>query len=173
MAAADWRNFLANRAVELAQGGQLVLVIGAVNEAGASGLEPMMDLANEILKALVAEGKLDPVVYGAMSIPSLPRSRDEFTAPFDQGELPGLSLEELILSDTPNAALLGWQQTGDATALAAGINAFFMAAFGPSLFGDDEPLRDMFSRRFTAAITLAPADLARPLYTATLRISRL
>jgi hypothetical protein len=31
-------------------------VIGAVDENGATGLEPMMDLANDILRTLVTEG---------------------------------------------------------------------------------------------------------------------
>jgi hypothetical protein len=47
-----------------------------------------------------------------------------------------------------------------------------MVRLGLSLFGDDEPLRDLFSCRFTAAIAPAPAEIARPLVTATLRIAR-
>lgn len=172
VAAADWRNFLAHRAEELAPGGQLVLVIGAVDETGATGLEPMMDLANGVLKALVAEGKLGGDVYAAMTIPSRPRARDEFTAPFDRYELPALVLEELVIAETPNAAMLRWQQTGDAAMFATDITGFFIAAFGPSLFGDNEMLRDLFASRFTAAIALAPAEVARPLVTATLRIAR-
>ena len=172
VAATDWRNFLTHRAEELVPGGQLVLIIGAVDETGATGLEPMMDLANGVLKALVADGKLDADAYAAMTIPSRPRARDEFTAPFDKGELPALALEELVIAETPNAAMLRWQQTGDAAMFAADVTGFFIAAFGPSLFGDNEPLRDLFASRFTAAIALAPAGVARPLVTATLRIAR-
>jgi hypothetical protein len=170
--ATDWRNFLAHRTEELVSGGQLVLVIGAVDETGATGLEPMMDLANEVLAALVAEGKVGADAYSAMTIPSRPRVRDEFTAPFDNGELPELVLEELVIAGTPNAAMARWQQTGDAAMFAAEITGFFIAAFGPSLFGDNEPMRDLFASRFTAAIALAPAEVARPLVTATLRIAR-
>jgi hypothetical protein len=172
VSAADWRNFLANRAEELVPGGQLVLVIGAVDATGATGLEPMMDLANDILGALCADGELGADAHAAMTIPSRPRRREEFAAPFDGGELPALSLEELVIAATPNAAMLRWQQTGDAAAFAADINSFFVAAFGPSLFGDNEPLRDLFAARFTAAIALAPAPIAQPLVTATLRIAR-
>lgn len=172
VAATDWRNFLTHRAEELVPGGQLVLIIGAVDETGATGLEPMMDLANGVLKALVADGKLDADAYAAMTIPSRPRARDEFTAPFDKSELPALALEELVIAETPNAAMLRWQQTGDAAMFAADVTGFFIAAFGPSLFGDNEPLRDLFASRFTAAIALAPAGVARPLVTATLRIAR-
>ena len=172
VAASDWRNFLAHRAEELVPDGQLVLVIGAVDETGATGLEPMMEVANGVLRALVADGKLGGDAYAAMTIPSRPRVREEFTAPFDHGELPTLALKELVIAQTPNAAMLRWQQTGDAALFAADITGFFVAAFGPSLFGDDQPLRDLFANRFTAAIALAPAEVARPLVTATLRIAR-
>ncbi len=172
VAAADWHNFLAHRAAELIPGGQLVLLTGAVDETGSTGLEPMMDVANGVLKSLVADGKLSADVYAGMTIPSRPRRRDEFTAPFDNGELPALALEELIIAETPNAAMLRWQQTGDPAIFAADITGFFIAAFGPSLFGDNEPLRNLFASRFTAAIAIAPAEVARPLVTAMLRIGR-
>ena len=172
VAAADWRNFLAHRAEELTPGGQLVLVIGAVDATGATGLEPMMDLANDILRTLVTEGKLGAQAYAAMTIPSRPRSREEFTAPFDKGDIAELSLEELVIAETPNAAMLRWRQTGDAAAFASDITGFFIAAFGPSLFGDNEPLRELFAKRFTEAIARAPGPIAQPLVTATLRIAR-
>ena len=59
----------------------------AVDAIGATRLEPMMDLANDILQALVAEGKLGAQAYATMTIPSRPRSREEFTAPFDTGDI--------------------------------------------------------------------------------------
>ncbi|MEP9380641.1 hypothetical protein ABLE91_28415 [Aquabacter sp. CN5-332] len=172
VAAADWKNFLAHRARELVPGGQLVLVVGAVDADGASGLEPMMDLANGVLKALVDEGKIAADTYAAMTIPARPRTREEFRAPFQNGELPDLALEELVIGETPNAAMLRWQQTGADAAFAADIAGFFIAAFGPSLFGGDKPMRDLFVSRFTAAIEVAPAEIARPLVTATMRIAR-
>ena len=172
VAAADWRGFLACRATELVPGGQLLLVVGAVDETGATGLEPMMDLANGVLKALVVEGRLGAAAHAAMTIPARPRVQGELTAPFDDGELPTLVLEELVIAGTPNAAMLRWQQSGDDAAFAADITGFFLAAFGPSLFGDDKTLRDLFASRFTAAVALAPAEVARPLVTATLRIAR-
>jgi hypothetical protein len=172
VAAVDWRNFLAHRAEELTPGGQMVLVIGAADETGATGLEPIMDLANDILRTLVAEGKLGAQAYAAMTIASRPRSHAEFTAPFDKGDIAELSLEELVISETPNAAMLRWRQTGDAVAFAADITGFFIGAFGPSLFGDDKPLREQFAERFPAAIVHAPGPIALPLVTATLRIAR-
>jgi hypothetical protein len=107
-----------------------------------------------------------------MTIASRPRSRAEFTAPFDKGDLAELSLEELVIAETPNAAMLRWRQTGDVAAFASDITGFFIGAFGPSLFGDDEPLRELFAKRFTAAIAHTPDPIAQPLVTATLRIAR-
>lgn len=172
VAATDWRNFLAHRARELVPCGQLVLVMGARDASGASGLEPMMDLANRVLGELVAEGRLDADAYAGMTIPARPRARDEFSAPFDDGALPTLVIEELAIAETPNAAMLRWQETGDAAAFAADITGFFIAAFAPCLFGEDQSLRDLFTARFTAAVALHPAQIARPLVTATLRIAR-
>ena len=66
-----------------------------------------------------------------MTIPSRPRSREELTAPFDTGNITGLTLEELVIAETPNAAMLRWPQTGDAAAFASNIAGFFIPAFGP------------------------------------------
>jgi hypothetical protein len=147
-------------------------VVEAINAAGETGLEPMMDLANGVLAASVEEGRLDEAAYTRMNIPSRPRSHAETIAPFKNLELPALALEELIIADTPNAAMLRWQQTGEAAVFADDIAAFFLAAFGPSLFGAVQALREMFAGRFSAAIARAPGAVARPLTTATLRISR-
>jgi hypothetical protein len=170
--ARDWRNFLRARAQELAPGGQLLLVVGAADAAGASGLEPMMDLANAVLGGLVAQGALSAAAYAEMTIPARPRRHEEFSAPFDDGTLP-LVLEEMVLTETPNAAMLRWEEAGDAGQFAADITGFFIAAFAPSLFGEDRTLRELFAGKFAAAVALAPADIARKLVTATLRIRRL
>jgi hypothetical protein len=171
IAARDWLNFLRHRAAELVPGGQLVLVIPAIDETRPTGLEPMMDLANFALAELVAEGALSASAHAKMTIPTYARRREEFTAPFENGALP-LTLEELVMAETPNAAMLKWEETGDAGQFAADITGFFLAAFGPSLFGDDEKLRELFAARFTAAVARAPREIARKLMMATLRISR-
>jgi hypothetical protein len=171
VSARDWRNFLQARATEMAPGGQLVLVLGAVDAAGASGLEPMADLANRVLGEMVAEGALSAAAYAEMTIPSRARSLDELKAPFDEGGLP-LALEELVIAATPNPAIERWEATGDAERLAADITGFFVAAAAPSLFGDNAKLRELFTKKFAAGVAQAPADIARQLVTATLRISR-
>ena len=171
VAAEDWRRFLAHRSRELVPGGQLVLIVGAGDDAGMTGLEPLMDLANGVLQALVSESLLEAGSYAAMTIPCRPRSREEFIAPFEAGEVPELMLEELVIGQTPNPALLRWEETGDADTLAVDITGFFIAAFGPSLFGENDELRDLFARRLAAALARQPG-LVMPLVTATLRIAR-
>jgi len=171
VSARDWRNFLQARALELVPGGQLVLVLGAVDAAGASGLEPMADLANRVLGEMVAEGALSAAALAEMTIPSRARSLAELKAPFDEGGLP-LALEELVIAATPNPAIMRWEATGDAERLAADITGFFVAAAAPSLFGDNAALRELFTEKFAAAAALAPAEIACQLVTATMRISR-
>jgi hypothetical protein len=68
--------------------------------------------------------------------------------------------------------MLRWRQTGDAAAFASDITGFFIAAFGPSLFGDNELLHELFAKRLTETIARAPGPIAQPLVTATLRIAR-
>ena len=172
VSAADWRRFLTHRSAELMPGGALVLIIGAADETGATGLEPLMELADAVLRGLVSDGLLTQERYRAMTLPVRPRDRAEFLAPFEDGAMPDLRLEELVIAATPNPAMQRWRQSGDAPAFGRDLTGFFNAAFGPSLFGDDENPRDAFASRLSAAIAEAPAAVARELVTATLRVSR-
>lgn len=117
VAAADWRAFLDHRAQELIPGGQLVLVIGAIDDGGTTGLEPLMELANKVLGRLVSGGKLAAEVHAAMTISARPRTRQEFLAPFAEGDVAPLVVEEFAIAETPNPALLRWQETRDAAPL--------------------------------------------------------
>lgn len=172
VSAEDWRAFLDQRGRELVPGGQLVLVSGALDEAGSTGLEGLMDMANGVLQAMVGEGVLPAAAYRAMTVPARPRRRAEFEAPFATGRLAGLRLDELVIAETPNPVLARWRQDGDAAALAGDIGGFFIAAFGPSLFGSDRDLEDVFAERLRQAIVAAPGQVAHPLVTATLRVTR-
>lgn len=131
-----------------------------------------MELANDVLGRLVSESKLAADVHAAMTIPARPRTHQEFLAPFAKGDVMPLVVEELVIGETPNPVMLRWQQTRDAATFAADMTGFFVAAFGPSLFGGNEPLRDLFASRIEATIARTPDDIARPLVTATLRIAR-
>jgi len=54
-AADDWKLFLSLRARELRAGGRLVVVLPGLNDAGASGFEPLFNCANRVLEELVYE----------------------------------------------------------------------------------------------------------------------
>jgi hypothetical protein len=173
VAAADWLAFLSHRMRELAPGGQLVLIQGAMDETGSTGLEPLQDAANAALRALVAEGRLAPAAYAGMTIPSRPRTRAEFEAPFAQGALPGLRLETLSICTAPNPIRGRWLADGDAGAFARDLTGFFLAAFSPALFGEDAALEAAFTERLQAMIADDPASFAQELVIGILRIARL
>jgi hypothetical protein len=173
VAAEDWRSFLTHRARELAPGGQLVLVSGANDDEGQCGIEGVFDLANEVLQRMVTDGALPKAAYQAMTVPVRPRSRADFEAPFRSGLLPKLKLEEITIAPTPNPALDNWRADGDADALARVMTGFFVGAFGPTLFADDQPLENDFALRLHKAISAQPEQAARELVTGTVRVSRL
>jgi hypothetical protein len=171
-AAADWRAFLGHRMRELAPGGQLVLVLGAMDESGSSGLEGLQDVANAALRGLVAEGRLAADRYAAMTIPSYARTRAELEAPFLDGSLPGLRLAALEISAPPSPMAVRWAADQDDAAFAEAMTGFFLAAFSPSLFGEDAALEAAFAERLRAGIAASAATLARPLTVAVLRVAR-
>ena len=173
VAAEDWQSFLTHRAKELAPGGQLVLVSGANDEGGQCGIEGVFDFANEVLQRMVADGAVPKAAYQAMTVPVRPRSRADFEAPFRSGLLPDLKLEEITIAPTPNPALDNWRADGDADALAQVMTGFFVGAFGPTLFGDDQPSENTFALRLHQAIAAQPEQAARELVTGTVRVSRL
>jgi hypothetical protein len=173
VAAADWQAFLSHRMRELAPGGQLVLIQGAVDEAGSSGLEMLQDAANAVLRALVAEGRLAPETYAAMTIPSRPRTRLDFEAPFIAGALPDLRLEALSIGTAPNPMRDRWLADGDGGAFARDLTGFFLAAFSPALFGEDAALEAVFTERLQQMIAADPQPFAQELVIGILRIARL
>jgi hypothetical protein len=173
VAAQDWRVFLGQRMRELIPGGQLVLVVGAADEQGSSGLEALQDVANEVLQALVAEGSMPRHTYSTMTIPSYARTRAELEAPLRGDLLPGLRLEEMTVCQTPNPVLDRWRSDGDSEAFGRDMAGFYLAAFSPSLFGEDQPLEALFAERLPRAIAADPARVAKELVIAIMRISRL
>jgi hypothetical protein len=53
------------------------------------------------------------------------------------------------------------------------MTGFFVGAFGPTLFGDDQPSENTFALRLHQAIAAQPEQAARELVTGTVRVSRL
>jgi hypothetical protein len=84
-AARDWANFLSLRARELRLGGRLVVVLPALNDDGASGLEKLMDYANAVLADMVGDGTIRQDERERMVLGSYPRRKSELLAPFASG----------------------------------------------------------------------------------------
>ncbi|MGH9277578.1 MAG: hypothetical protein ACRD12_05665, partial [Acidimicrobiales bacterium] len=135
--AADWRSFLANRAVELRRGGQLVIVGGAAADDGARSAEGLMNALNDAIAAAVADGRLGENDYAAMTIPTWNRTLADFAAPFASvAELADvLTLEEHALHVLPDPFLADYERSGDAAAFADAETAFLRGFTEPSLFG--------------------------------------
>jgi len=133
-AAQDWEAFLALRALELRPGGRLVVVLPALDEAGSSGFEDLMDHANEVLAQMVHEGVLLAEERGRMVLGTYPRRNSELLAPFvPDGQFHQLVVEDCAFSVLEDAAWAEYRRDGDAEALAAKHALFFRSIFAPSL----------------------------------------
>jgi SAM dependent carboxyl methyltransferase len=135
--AADWRNFLAARALELRRSGRLVVVGGAALDDGSSGAEGLMDMANTALRELVDAGRLDRAEYARMTIPTWNRTSAEFTEPFEADH--SLALRRHAERTLPDVYLAAYREDGDLDRYVAAVAGFFRAAFGDSLWGALEP----------------------------------
>jgi hypothetical protein len=135
--AADWRNFLAARALELRQSGRLVVIGGAALDDGSSGAEGLMEMANNALRELVDSGKLHPAEYARMTIPTWNRTTAEFIEPFEsQSPLKLRRHEERTL---PDVYLAAYREDGSLDRYASAVAGFFRAAFDDSLWGALDP----------------------------------
>jgi hypothetical protein len=133
-AADDWRCFLSLRARELHTGGRLVVVLPGLSDAGASGFEPLFNLANAVLDELVDTRLISGDERTRMVLGACPRRRAQLLEPFNpHGQFQSLTVEHCELYDLPDAAWAGYQRDGDVEALAGRHAAFFRAVFVPSL----------------------------------------
>ena len=149
-AAKDWEVFLSLRARELRPGGRLVVVLPALPEDGSSGFQNIMDQANAVLGEMVADGAITSEERTRMVIGSYPRRKRDLLAPFERdGRFQGLSVEDIEISELPDAAWTDYEQDGNKEALATKHALFFRAIFMPTLAsaldrmreGDAEALR--------------------------------
>ncbi len=146
----DWAAFLGHRAVELIPGGRLVVAGGAADEHGDPGANGLMDLANEALRGLVADGRLDRGDYERMVIPTYNRTPEEYVAGFESS---GLRLETWSLDVLPDPYREAFERDGDAKRFGQAWADFFRAAYEPSLFGELDPSRrDAVADEFAGAL---------------------
>jgi hypothetical protein len=117
-AAADWRAFLAARAVELAPGGRIVMVEPCAHPDGHIGSEPMMSLMDEALAELVADGTVSADAAATATLPVWLRTPDEYGAPIAaHPDLDVVSVQALEGFKSPLWA--AFEVDGDAQAYAA------------------------------------------------------
>lgn len=135
-AAEDWRSFLGFRAAELKPSGQLVIVGSGADDAGNSGAEALLDLANEVLQEMVDTGELPVEAYRAMAIPTYYRTAKEWTECLGPGSslsnhLRLLEHQPAVLTDPYFEA---YRENGDAQAFARAYASFLRAFSEPCLF---------------------------------------
>jgi hypothetical protein len=130
----DWRLFLSLRARELRVGGRLVVVLPGLNDAGASGFEPLFNCANAVVEELVYEQVISAGERERMVLGSYARRRPQLLEPFSaDDQFQSLSVEHCDLFDLPDAAWADYQLDGNVQALVSRHAAFFRAIFVPSL----------------------------------------
>ena len=179
--ATDWTNFLGNRAVELAPGGRMVIVGGAALEDGSSGAEGLMDLANGVLRKMVAAREIEQAEYGRMTIPTWNRTPAEFTEPFGDGGFEGLELKRHAARSLPDPYLARYKDDGDLDRYTDSVAGFFRAAFWDSLQagldhnrgrGNTAKVADHFADRLKDAIRESPEQAACEWHVVVLDIAR-
>jgi hypothetical protein len=157
-AAKDWRAFLSLRARELRTGGRLVVVLAALDDSGASGLESLFDHANDALAGMVNEGTIRAEERQRMIVGVHPMRQSDLLAPFQtEGLFEGLRVESCDLASVADGAWAEYERGGDAEALATENAFFFRSVFVPSLAvgvadSQNGERRRVFADRFTDAL---------------------
>jgi SAM dependent carboxyl methyltransferase len=165
-AAEDWNVFLSLRSSELRAGARLVVVLPAVSDEGATGLEPLFRHANLVLMEMVAEGTITEEEYARMELGTYPRRRSELMAPFAaDGRFCGLTVARCELLGLPDAAWKDYEQDQNKQSLADRHAGFFRSIFVPSLATalTDSSKKDVFadamSRKLRKHMSEQPAAL--------------
>jgi hypothetical protein len=143
-AAEDWRCFVVHRAAELRPGGRLVVLSMALDDHGDFGYKPCVVAIYGAVLDLVDEGFITKEEAQRMVIPTVGRSRQDFTAPFaETGSFAGLTLEEIDIFYGEDRIWTEFQGHGDAGLYAARWAAFSRASVCPTLAAslDDKEVR--------------------------------
>jgi hypothetical protein len=96
----DWHDILRHRTAELVSGGRFVSVTFGIDERGRflgnTGGVSMHETFEAIWEELADEGVITPAELLDMTLPQYYRTVDEFRAPFDDGSVPKLALEDVF-----------------------------------------------------------------------------
>jgi hypothetical protein len=124
----DWRTFLRERARELVDGGEVVLVAGASQPDGRSGAEALFELIGHVLAGMVETGRLRRDELDRIFYPTWNRTPDEWLAPFSgpPGELMEVLDSRLDASDDAQT-FPQYSRDGDAAAFAEEYTRFVRA----------------------------------------------
>jgi hypothetical protein len=134
-AAEDWQRFLGHRLDELQPDGQLVIVGSGADESGRSGAEGLLDIANDVLREMIAEDSLSREEYEQMVVPTYYRTLDEFLEPLGRRTSAGsFELQECSQTDLADPLWASYEQHDDVAAYAKGVAEFLRAFSEPSLF---------------------------------------
>ncbi len=133
-AAEDWCAFLTHRGQELRQGGRLVVLTMAKTDAGDFGYRAVLDALMAALASLIESGLVGADEAKRMAIPTVGRTRNEFTAPFaGSGSFAGLTIERAEIFLGEDRIYEEFEQTGDRQAFGARWAAFVRASTFPTL----------------------------------------
>jgi hypothetical protein len=166
-AAQDWETFLTCRSHELRPGGRLVILTMASTDEGDFGYHIVLSAMYNALRALVAEGLVQPEEAAAMAIPTVGRTRAEFSAPFSRGSFAGLTLERLDLFEGEDRIWQKFVRDGDAAAFGAGWAAFARVSVLPTLAldlagGAEAPRVEQFIASMEASMAERLAAVPEP-----------
>lgn len=172
-AAADWRTFLEARGREIRVGGRLVVMTMAIDDAGEFGYRPLLDAIQGSLAELVKEGFLGADELHRMVIPTVARSRADFTAPFDRdGRLADLTIEHIELFHAEDRIWAQFEASRDAKSFGSAWAAFSRASVFPTLAAALDTGRDpgragefidRLEARVAARLAAAPQRMLIPL----------
>jgi hypothetical protein len=174
----DWRRFLAMRGCELRPGARLVVLTMAIDDNGDFGYRPVVDALYETLTDMVDRGLIRKEEFRRMVIPTVGRTRAQFTGPFAKtGSFADLSLENFELFHGEDRIWTQFEASGDTHAFGARWAAFCRASVFPTLatsldgaLGDSRSAKfmDQLEAGMTARLSVAPVRMTIPLAQMTL-----
>jgi hypothetical protein len=168
----DWRTFLIHRSKEMRPGGRLVVLTMATDDEGSFGYTQLLEAIYATLVAMVGEGFLRAEELRRMAIPTVARTRADFTEPFAGGYFSDLTVEHLEIFYRDDRIWVQFEANGDAHAFGAQWAAFSRASVFPTLAaalddGRDDKRSTEFIGRLESGVTerlaAAPARTLIPL----------
>ena len=174
----DWRRFLAMRSFELRPGARLVVLTMAIDDNGDFGYRPVVDALYGTLVDMVDRGLIRKEEFQRMVIPTVGRTRTQFTEPFAKtGHFSDLCLENFELFHGEDRIWTQFEASGDTHAFGAQWAVFCRASVFPTIATSlDEVPGDARSAKFmdqleagtASRLSAAPVQMTIPLAQMTL-----